>query len=80
MKSKYFHLKGIKEPGKVDLYKRGTVLLSELSDDELYKLYNEGCIFLGLTPDGFKKYVPDTKKIKPKSIKLSKDNTPKSLG
>lgn len=41
-----FKLKGIAHPGKVDIYKRGTVVLADISDELAQELFNEGCPYL----------------------------------
>jgi hypothetical protein len=45
-----FRLKGIQSPGRVDIYKRGIVILENLSDTEAQKIYEEGCPYLEPVP------------------------------
>lgn len=63
-KIKYFEITGIKPPGKVNIFRIGTVKLHEANDDLLLKIYNSGnCHFVKLTAAGYKKYMPKKKTI-----------------
>lgn len=69
-KRKYFNIRGINPPGRVNLRSRGEVRLHNLSDDELYEIYKEGsdkCPFVSLTPEGYKHYYPSQKTIQTSS-------------
>ncbi len=58
-KIKYFEITGIKPPGKVNIFKMGTIKLHEASDELLLKIHNSGkCPNVKLTAAGFKKYFP----------------------
>ena len=73
-KNKYFKVVGIQPPGRVDLLKRGEVRLHELSDEQLYEIYKEGnCPFVKMTAEGFKKYYPSKKTIKPEPTSTKKE-------
>ena len=72
MKTKLFVLKGIKEPGRVDLFKRGQVALSEIDDETALAIYKEGsCSYLVPTEAGLKILNPGQKTIKAENIDTS---------
>lgn len=70
---KYFKLKGIQPPGRVDIKGRGEVALENISDDLAKQLFDEGIPFLELTDVGRKKYFPNEKPIEVKKV-ISKKN------
>jgi len=72
MKTKLFRLKGIKEPGRVDVYKHGLVVLSEVDDKKAMQLYKEGVPYLEPTSEGRKKLFPGEKPIDISKIDLKK--------
>jgi len=46
-----FRLKGLAHPGRVDLYKIGTVELANISDKLAEEIYKSGCPYLEPTPE-----------------------------
>lgn len=69
MKSNLFYLRGIVEPGRVNLFQIGTVNLSDLGDDQLMEIYKKGnCPFIELTPEGFKKLHPEMSTIEVRDL------------
>jgi hypothetical protein len=66
---KLFRLTGIQYPGRVNLYKRGTVELADISDELAMVLYKEGIPYLEPTPEGRKILFPDEKTIEVKTFK-----------
>jgi len=65
-----FELKGIKSPGKVDLYKHGQVELETITDEFAEQLWKDGCPFLGLTEKGMQKFFPERTSIDVTPIKI----------
>lgn len=65
-----FQLKGIKSPGKVDVYKHGQVELENISDEFAEELWRAGCPFLGLTEKGIQKFFPERTAINVAPIKI----------
>lgn len=75
----YFKRAKIDAPGKVNLKLDGrfqTIEIDNLAEDKLKQLYDNGCPYIELTPEGRKFYYPDEtpimvnktpKKTKPKS-------------
>ncbi|KKU87400.1 MAG: hypothetical protein UY18_C0036G0003 [Microgenomates group bacterium GW2011_GWF2_47_9] len=64
-----FRLKGILYPGRVDIHKRGIVVLGNISDDLAEQLWKEGCPYLEPTPAGRTVLYPGEKPIEVKPIK-----------
>ena len=75
---KKFRLKGIAYPGRVDIYKRGIVVLGDISDELAEILFKEGCPFLEPTPEGRTVLFPGEEPIKVKPIKNMKKIQSKS--
>lgn len=62
MKSQLFKLVGIQQPGRVNLYRFGTVNLAEVDDDLLLSIYKAGNThYLMPTEAGMKALYPETK-------------------
>jgi len=58
--SELFDIVGIKKPGKVDLYRIGTVNLFDCSDDRLIEIYkSKTCHYLRPTAKGMKILHPE---------------------
>jgi len=72
MKTKLFKLKGIKSPGRVDVYRHGLIILSEIDDSKAMQLYREGILYLEPTPEGRKKLFPGEKPIETSKINTGK--------
>lgn len=74
---KYFKLKGIQPPGRVDLKGHGEVALANISDELAEKLWKEGLPYLELTDAGRKKFYPDEKPIQVKKVTPGKTTAKK---
>ncbi len=66
---KLFRLTGIDYPGRVNLYKRGTIELADISDELAMILYKEGLPYLEPTPEGRKVIFPGEKTIEVRTLK-----------
>lgn len=64
-----FRLKGITYPGRVDIYRRGIIVLGDISDELAEVLWKEGCPYLEPTPEGRIVLYPGEEPIRVKSIK-----------
>ena len=54
-----FALKGIAHPGRVNLYKIGTVELANISDELALKIWQAGCRYLEPLPEYRRELFPD---------------------
>ena len=72
MKTKLFILKGINPPGRVDIFKHGQVVLTEIDDEKALQLYREGnCPYLEPTEEGLKILHPEKEVIAANEIATS---------
>jgi hypothetical protein len=63
-----FRLKGIAHPGRVNLFRIGTVELANISDELAEKIWREGCQYLEPTPEYNRILFPDRIPIEVKPI------------
>lgn len=80
---RYFRIEGIRSPGRVNVLikkdppKFGEVKLFDLTDEQLWRIYQAGeCPYIFLTEAGYKKYFPSKKIISNEKI-INKKNPPK---
>jgi len=65
-----FRLKGIAYPGRVNLFRIGTVELANISDKLAEEIYKSGCPFLEPTPEYRKILFPEEIPITVKDIQI----------
>ena len=70
-----FIITGIKEPGRINIKIDGLFIDVELfsaPEEELEKLFNDGCQYIQLSPDEFLKRNPNLETIQVNPIKIKK--------